>query len=313
MAGKHVLVFGTTGEIGARIARGCVDAGHQVTGVSRGTNTRHRVNLDGVELLEFDKRDPSSYEAHLATREFDAVIDSTPAPEDVTAVFDRFADRIEHYFICSSTGTYVPLLYLPADEQHPWRDETEVNFFAQSERDAYALQLYEEHRFPVTIFRPTNIIGRGRVPLETWGGRSIRYFKLLQASETVEIPFTGNILVQSGHNEDLASAFVSGVSCGAEVSGEIFNISCKRAITLDRYVGVAKEVLKSNSQVDTLSIDEILERRGDDASYGGLRFLIEHMCFDMSKAERMLGYAPCYTAEQGLEDALVWCMDEGLI
>ena len=95
--------------------------------------------------------------------------------------------------------------------------------------------------------------------------------------------------------------------------GEIFNISSTRAITLNRYVAVAKEVLKSDSPVECLSIDEILQRRGDEASYGGLRFLIEHMCYDMSKAERMLDYAPRYTTEQGLEDALVWCMDEGLL
>ena len=65
--------------------------------------------------------------------------------------------------MCGSTGVYVPLLYLPADEDHPWREKTPVNFYHQSQRDDVALALWEKESFPVTIFRPTNIIGAGRI------------------------------------------------------------------------------------------------------------------------------------------------------
>jgi len=42
--GKKILLFGATGEMGSRVGRCCVDTGHQVTGVSRGENTRHRAS-----------------------------------------------------------------------------------------------------------------------------------------------------------------------------------------------------------------------------------------------------------------------------
>ena len=208
----------------------------------------------------------------------------------------------------------VPLQYYTADEDHPWQEETELNFWHQCKRDMVALDLWRKHGFPVTIFRPTNIIGRHRIPLELWGGRGIVFFQRLKKGKSVEIPaHAGNVLLQSGHNDDLATAFVHAAAKGPEISGEIFNISSKKAITLDRYLMAAREILKSTSEAEYLPIDEILKRRPDDTNYGGMRFLLEHMCFDMGKAERVLGYNPQYSPEEGLEHALGWCVDTGLL
>jgi nucleoside-diphosphate-sugar epimerase len=310
---KRVLIFGGTGEIGGRIARGSVEAGHETTGVTRGKNTRHRVNTDGVEFISGDKGDEHFLKSVLAKKGFDIVIDTVPNTEHVKLAHKYFGDSIEHYFMCSSTGTYAPLQYLPADESHPWREETPVNFYSHSQRDEYALSLWQEDGFPVTVFRPTNIIGPGRIPLELWGGRNILYFQLMKQDKPVEIPVAGNVLVQSGHNDDLANAFVKGITKGDEISGEIFIISCKRAITFDQYFNTAKEVLGSASPVEYVSIEEIRRRHPEETSEGGLKFLVEHMCFDIGKAEEMLGYSPKYSTEQGLAKALEWCLDQDLL
>lgn len=310
---KKVLVFGATGEIGSRVARGCAAAGCRVTGVSRGENRRHRVTAAGVAMVCGDKGDPAFVRQLAADHCFDVVIDTVPAREHIRLAWECFRGRIEKYFICSSTGAFPPLRYLPADEEHPWREKTAVNFHGTVEKDAFALDLWEKHRFPVTVFRPTNIIGAGRVPLETWGGRNIEYFKRLKAGKPVEIPGDGNTLVQSGLNDDLADAFVRGVGCGAETAGEIFVISSRRAITHERYFSVARAVLGSNSSAEFLPPEEILRRRPGLARESGLRFLNEHMCFDIGKAERVLGYAPRCTTGDGLAIALQWCLDEGLL
>ena len=307
---KKVLILGASGEIGGRIARGCVDAGHQTTGVTRGTNTRHQVSLDGIEFITGDKYDEDFYASELATREFDVIIDSVPFIADVELANKHFAGRIEHYFICGSTGSYTPLQYIPGDEKHPWREDTGVNFYEQCQRDARALEL---ENFPATIFRPTCICGTGRVPIETWGGRNPHYYQLMKAGEPLEIPGDGNVLLQAGCNDDLAAAFVSGVGKGDEIVGEIFNISARRALTLTQWFNAAKDILGSTSMPEYMSLEALCERRPDDASPRWTGFLMEHMCFDMRKAEDLLDYAPQHTMEAGLELALKWCMDEGML
>ena len=309
---KKVLVLGATGEIGSRIARGCVEAEYETTGVTRGMNTRHRVNTEGVKYVAGDKGDESFFLSVIAKRDFDIIIDTVPATEHIKLAYKYFKGRIEHYFMCSSTGTFVPLLYLPADENHPWREETPVNFYLQCQRDQYALSLWKEEGFPVTIFRPTNIIGPGRIPLELWGGRNPVYFRLMRQGKPVEIPVAGNVLIQSGYNDDLATAFVKAITRGDNILGEIFIISSKKAITLDQYFSTAKEILRSASPVEYVSIEEILRRHPGETSKGGLRFLVEHMCFDIGKAQEILGYSPKYSTEQGLEKALEWCLDQDL-
>jgi len=310
---KRILVFGATGEIGSRIVRGSVEAGHETTGVTRGKNTRDRINTDGVEFIRGDKGDEHFLKSIIAKKDFDIVIDTVPSAEHVKLAHKYFGNRIEHYFMCSSTGTYVPLQYLPADESHPWREETPVNFYGQSQRDEYALSLWQEDGFPVTIFRPTNIIGPGRIPLELWGGRNILYFQLMKQDKLVEIPITGNILIQSGYNDDLADAFVKAITKGEEILGEIFIISTKKAITLDQYFNTAKEVLGSASPVEYVSIEEILHRHPEKTSKKGLKFLVEHMCFDIGKAEKLLDYSPKYSTEHGLAKALEWCLDQNIL
>ena len=306
-----ILVFGATGEIGGRIARGCVDAGHQVTGVTRGTNTRARPNLDGVEFLVGDKEDEAFMRKLGASTDAEIIIDSIPKVTTLR-LYHRYFRNVKNVFFCSSTGTFVPLQYFPGDERHPWRKHTPVNFYQQCLRDAEALDLWERKGFPVTIFRPTNIIGRGRVPLELWGGRNIEFYRKLKRNEPVYIPPCDDVLVQSGFNDDLAMAFVKGVEHAGKVRGEIFVISCKRAIRLGRYLQVAMDYLGSRSPIHRVPPDELCAIY-PEINRKGLEFLLEPMCFDIGKAEKVLGYQPTRTTEEGLVEALKWCEEAGLL
>lgn len=309
---RRIVIFGATGEIGGRIARGCVEAGHEVIGISRGHNKRPQADLSGVEIIHGDRSDEAFLRDTVAHLDFDTIIDSVPDAEAV-ARYSRYFSKAENVFLCSSTGTYVPLQYFPADENHPWREDTGINFFNQSQRDALALDLWAKEKFPVTIFRPTNIIGPDRVPLELWGGRDIEFFRRLKRGESVPILDCENILLQSGSNSDLAQAFVGALNAPEAVRGEVFVISCRKAITLGGYLRTAMEVLQSNSTINILSKEELLKEVPSIVWENGLQFLLEPMCFDIGKAERTFGYRPQKSAEEGLRDALAWCQSSGLL
>ena len=309
---KKVLVLGATGEIGGRIANLAVAAGHQVTGVSRGTNSRVQVDLTGVKMLVGDKGDEAFVRDVLAKRDIDILIDSVPNINNVE-LYSKYLKQVENFFFCSSTGTFVPLQYFPADENHPWREETPVNFYPQSIRDARILELWEKEKFPASIFRPTNIIGQGRIPLELWGARDIEFFRKLKNNETITIAPCEHIMVQSGYNWDLASAFVKAIDEPEAVKGEIFIISCKRAITLGQYLKTAMDFLGSKSEIKHCPAENLKDIYPEVTMKFRMDFLLEPMCLDISKAEKTFGYAPTRTTQEGLIEALQWCTDTGLL
>lgn len=309
---RKVLVFGASGEIGGRIAKGCVEAGHKVYGVTRGQNSRATIDLDGVEMIHGDKNDENFVRDLGADLDYDAVIDSVPSIHSVN-LYHQHMKKAENVLFCSSTGTFVPLQYFPADENHPWREKTPVNFFNQSERDAHALDLYKTDGFPATVLRPTNIIGSDRIPLELWGGRDIEFFKKLKANEPVMIPPCENVLLQSGSNTDLADAFVLALNEPEAIRGELYIISCKKAITLGQYLRRAMEYLGSKSEIQVVSCEELMKAQPEIGWTWGLEFLMEHMCFDIGKAERTFGYNPVKSAEDGLIDGLRWCEEVGIL
>ena len=309
---KKVLVIGATGEIGGRIANLAAKAGHQVTGVSRGLNSRAQVDLTGVKMIVGNKRDESFISDVLAKMDIDVLIDSVPSIDDVE-LYHKHLKQVENFFFCSSTGTFVPLQYFPADENHPWREETPVNFYSQCVRDARIMDLWEKERFPGSIFRPTNIIGQGRVPLELWGARDIEFYRKLKNNETITIAPCEHILLQSGYNWDLASAFVKAIDYPEAVKGEIFIISCKRAITLGQYLQTAMDFLGSKSEIKHCPAENLKDIYPEVTMKYRMDFLLEHMCLDISKAEKTFAYAPTRTAQEGLIEALQWCKDTGLL
>lgn len=307
---RKILVFGVTGEIGGRIAILARDAGHDVTGVSRGLR-KTAYDLDGINLISGDKFN-EEFIANLASAEnYDAIIDSVPMA-NAMRLYKKYFTNVSNIMVCSSTGVYVPLTYLPADEKHPWRVDTSVNFHHRSLEDAELISWYKNENFPITIFRPTNIIGEGPAPLELWGGRNIEFYRTLKGNRKLYIPDCEDILVQSGYNWDLASAFVLALDKTDEIRGEIFNISSTKAVPLGEFLWKAKKVLASTSETVIVSTDELLAMKELNVHWRfGLEFLMLHMCFDISKARDVLGYNPKVSTLDGLEAALRYQMSIG--
>ena len=306
---RSLLIFGITGELGSRVAQLAVARGHKVYGVSRGSNTRARADLSGVETFAGDKFDRDFLQNTLSKLSVDAVLDTMPSLNGIRNI-QEFFPQAKNVFLVSSTGTFVPLQAMPADETHPWREENHVNFHGKIANDKLALELYEKDKFPVTIFRPTNIIGDGRIPLDLFGARDIEFFRSLRDSKPLTLPDCREILLQSGCNWDLAKAMTLALDAGDKVIGEIIVISTAKAIRLQDYLQTAMEFLNSKSVITWVDADEFYKAHPE---HSGLPFLRQHMCFNIDKARRLLGYEPDYTGREGLIKALEWCRKSGLL
>lgn len=309
----RILVMGGTGEVGHHVANGLAARGHAVTVLTRGRDGRGFPVDPGIRRVQADKQDADALAAAVPVAP-EVIIDTVPTETSVRVVHGLFAGKIDHYIHCSSTGVYAPLQYVPADEAHAWAAKSGDFFAACATRDALAMDL-ARRGFPVTVLRPTMIIGPGVLPVDNLGGRGAWFLPLVASRQPIELPEDGDALVQAGLNADLAQAFILAAEHRDRALGEIFNISCRRAVPLRRYLEFYKEALGSDSPLVPTPVEAILAHHGEDgrADEYWLRFLCLHMCYDLTKARERLGYNPQSDLRHSVRLVVEWAKQAGRI
>ena len=73
------------------------------------------------------------------------------------------------------------------------------------------------------------------------------------------------------------------------------------------------DVLNSRPEISHAEPEDLPAMYPGVTMWHGLGFLLQHMCFDISKAQRAFGYAPTHTTEQGLAKSLEWCESADLL
>ena len=309
----RVLLLGGTGEVGHHIANGLSERGHEVTVLTRGRNSRGFTIDMRIPGVQADKNDAAALEQAVAGLHPEVVIDTVPGETSVRNVHNLFSGRIAHYIHCSSTGVYAPLRYIPGDEQHADEPAPGDFYVPVAARDRLAFDLGRRGGYGVTVLRPTMIIGRGVLPVDNLGGRSPQFLRDLAANRPLELPEDGDVLVQGGFNADLAQAFILAAERPGQAAGEVFNISCSKAVTLRHYLELCKEALGSTSELVPTSTADILARHAGDGRVDEywFRFLLQHMCFDISKARARLGYNPPHELRDSVRLVVEWARDTG--
>ena len=162
-----VLIVGGTRFLGREIMERLVGRGDDVTVVHRG---RTKCDLPaGVTDLTADIEEDGSLAAALDGLSFDTCVHmiamSGPRAQ---AVIDVVQDRVDHYVQCGSTGVFMPLQYVPGDEDHPVNPPPDEwgGFNGKVASDRMARELCTTYDLPLTILRPTAIIGPGTIPLD---------------------------------------------------------------------------------------------------------------------------------------------------
>jgi nucleoside-diphosphate-sugar epimerase len=165
----RVLIIGGTRYLGREIMLRLSERGDEVTVLNRG---RTECALpENVNCVTADITDPQTIVQALegpdgVAQEFDACIHMIAMDGARAAqVIDSVWGLVDHYIQCGSTGVFMPLQRCPADETEPV-DPPEPEwggFGSKADADQVARDLCEEYDLPLTILRPTNVLGPGDV------------------------------------------------------------------------------------------------------------------------------------------------------
>ena len=290
--------MGGTRFIGVYLFRQLIDAGHEVTLLTRGkkaitfqlpdeSDEEYAKYTSAIKHIAADRSSPDAIKAALTGTGFQVVYDMNGREaEEAVPILDALPD-LEQYIFCSSAGVY------KKSDQMPHREEDDVDFNSRHKGKLFTEELLNSRGVNWTSVRPVYIYGPLNYnPVEEW------FFHRIAAGRPIPVPGSGMQVSQLGHVVDLATAFVK-ILGNPKASRQVYNIAGERFVTFN---GLAKACAEAMG----VECPEIVNYNPKDYDFGKAKafpFRDQHFFTSVDKAMDELDWAPEFGLVDGLRDS----------
>ena len=307
---KTILITGATGFVGGEVVKQLLGTGEKITALGR---TRPQEDLD---FIQADLTDSENLAKVLEGKKFDCIMHLASLPGDTGNPQQMLSvnvngclnlleyareTHVKRFVLASSISAYEwypstkfnPPDYLPVDENHPCRPK---DMYAMTKRMQELLMItyHEQYGVPTTALRLTAVIG----PRGKGGGRGWREIaEQMAEGKLVKIPhFSADEVCHYVDIRDVARMFITAGEHPGAV-GEIFNCCGPKAVSGAEFAETVKHVIP-----------------GVEVEYGFPWSMAQggKVAFDMSKAERLIGFKPLYHLEESIKSIKDWTDAGGL-
>jgi nucleoside-diphosphate-sugar epimerase len=305
------LVTGGAGFIGSHLTEELVRRGHTVRVVDNLVTGKRR-NLDhipGVEFMDGDLAEPGV--AERAVRAMDYVLHQAAIPSVPRSVKDPITSNranvtaslnvlvaardagVKRLVYAGSSSAYGNTPTLPKREDMP-TNPLSPYALQKLVAEQYCQMFTRLYGFDAVTIRYFNVFGPRQDPSSPYSGViSLFSTALLENRQPT-------IFGDGGQTRDFTyvANVVDGVlrACDApDAPGEVINVACGTRISLN-------DLLAAMNRIVGTAISPIYaeERAGD----------VRDSQADITKARRILGYAPAVGLEEGLARTIAWCRAE---
>ena len=299
MKGKRVLVTGGAGFIGSHLVDRLANEGCRVVvldDLSSGSLENIRDNLDSgrVRFIEGDVRDSKVVED--AVKDVDlvchlAAVVSVPYSMrepllthevNVTGTLNLLIASLKHeverFVYLSTCAVYGEPEYLPIDEAHP---TSPVSPYAASKLAAehYCMAFQQAYGLKTVILRPFNVYGSRQND-----GVVARFIQRVKKGDLPIIYGNGGQTRDFVYVWDAVDAILLALKHDG-AGGKVFNLGTGKATTVNELAGLLLRIFGKE-----------LKPMREEPRIGDVR----QSCADISKAEKELGYRPCFSLEKAL-------------
>lgn len=302
-----ILIIGGTGHMGSHLAPILVSQGHKVYIATRGNKSTVSEAFAGTEFIICDAADEDNLKEIASKYNFDAVVDF-PGTGFIT--WNVFKDKVAHIIVCGSLWMFGRPNVVPTPEI----TQSECPFPNYAKRYSQIEKMRSEsgkYKAFFTAIMPPNICGPGKIPLDTMGGRSIEVHRAVMNGATVYLPDGPETLISPCDAYDLAMLFALALNYREAAAGEIFNGGSNYAMPVTQFVKTYGKIYNVEIPIKYVPWEEYKIKV--NPSIGAWWHFYSHMCPDISKAKRLLGYEPKYTPEQAMERAVEWMKEQQLL
>ena len=304
-----VVIIGGAGHVGTYLVPRLVEAGFDVTNVTRGRSRpyTHHAALGWVTQVVLDREaleTKGAFGAAIAALEPDIVIDMicfTPASN--AALVATLTGKVSHFLHIGTIWVHGPSQTVPTRESDPRRPFGTYGVNKSLIEDAL-LALARRGNVPATVIRPGHIVGPGWAPLNPAGHFNPQVFRDIQAGKPLILPNFGLETVHHVHADDVAQAVMAAITHWGASVGEAFNAVSPAAVTLRHYAEAMFRFWGHEPQVSFLPFDEWRETVTRDEAQATWEHIARSPCHSTEKGARLIGYAPRYSSLAAVQEAM---------
>jgi len=199
----------------------------------------------------------------------------------------RRSKRLKRFIYVSSAAVYGFPEYVPIDEDHPCRPVSPYGV-SKLAGELYARVFHELYMIPTVCIRPFNVYGRNQDPNSSHSGVISRFLDRISRGLPLVIYGDGWQTRDFIHVSDVADMIIIAIEC-EEAVGEVLNCGTGREISINELARIMLSISGRN-----IEIEHSDSRPGD----------VRRSCADTRRAERVLGFKPKISLEEGLKELL---------
>ena len=301
----NYLVTGGAGFIGSHLSETLLTRGHRVRVVDDFSTGFKRNLREGVEFIQGDLAEPGVARQAVAGMDYvlhQAAIPSVPRSVDRPAESHRanvdatlqvlIAARdagVTRVVFAGSSSVYGDQPVLPKNEEMP-TNPLSPYALQKLVGEQYGQMFTRLYGLETVTTRYFNVFGPRQDPGSPYSGVISLFIKALAEGSRPTIYGDGEQTRDFTFVADVVDAVIRAAETPG-IGGEVFNVATSSRISLNRLLAVLKTIFQSD--VAPLFKDT---RSGD----------VRDSQADIRKAERLLGYRPMVSLEEGLRQTVDW-------
>lgn len=290
-----ICIVGGTGNISQPIVKLLLEKGHDVTLFNRGQRTQAP---EGVRVITGDRHNREDFERKMQAEKFDAAIDMISFTAEDAASSVRAFRGVGWFVQTSTVCTYgIQYDYLPVDETHPLRPNTEYGRNKVAADHVY-LEAYHREKFPIVIIKPSTTYGpvQGMLRQICW---DFSWIDRVKKGKPVIICGDGFAIHQHLHVDDIAHAFV-GVIGKEHTIGQAYNAVSRGYYTWLDYHKLANKVLGNDVELIGIPFEDLKRLNVQD-----MGILEDEFAFnDYYSSEKLFRDVPEFQPKISLEQGM---------
>lgn len=303
------VVIGGTGHIGTYLVPRLVEAGYEVTVVSRAQRKPYRahaawraVHIETIDRTAAERA--GTFGRRIVKLAPDVVIDLICfTPASARQLVAALRGKVSHFLHCGTIWVHGHSEQVPTTEDLPRHPICEYGK-RKAAIESYLLAEARKHGFPATILHPGHIVGPGWNPLNPAGHFNPVVFKMLARGDEVALPNFGMETVHHVHADDVAQGFMKALVNWSAAEGESFHIVSPAAVTLRGYAEAVAAWYGKEARLRFLPWNAWRKTVALVEAEQTLDHIAHSPCCSIEKARRLLGYTPRYSSLQAIQEAV---------